>query len=89
MPNNHKEQASLEKLKQILETLTEEVSPLFPDDSAQLSSWRRSLAQGTISVTSPIGQALIGKEAGDDVRVQTPGGVKNLEILDIDYAEQS
>ena len=43
MPNNHKEQASLEKLKQILETLTEEVSPLFPDDSAQLSSWRRSL----------------------------------------------
>jgi len=46
MPNNHKEQASLEKLKQILETLTEEVSPLFPDDSAQLSSWRRSLEAG-------------------------------------------
>jgi transcription elongation factor GreA len=51
--------------------------------------YEADLAQGTISVTSPIGQALIGKEAGDDVRVQTPGGVKNLEILDIDYAEQS
>ena len=51
--------------------------------------YEADLAQGTISVTSPIGQALIGKEAGDDIRVQTPGGVKNLEILDIDYAEQS
>jgi transcription elongation factor GreA len=51
--------------------------------------YEADLAQGTISVTSPIGQALIGKEAGDDVRVQTPGGVKNLEILDIDYAAKS
>ena len=44
------------------------------------------LAQGTISVTSPMGRALIGKETGDEVRVQTPGGVKNLEILEIYYA---
>jgi transcription elongation factor GreA len=51
--------------------------------------YEADLAQGTISVTSPIGRALIGKEAGDDVRVQTPGGVKNLEILDIHYAAQS
>jgi len=43
MRNNHKEQASLENLTQILETLTAELSPLFPDDSAQLSSWRRSI----------------------------------------------
>jgi transcription elongation factor GreA len=47
------------------------------------------LAQGTISVTSPIGRALIGKEPGDEVEVQTPGGVKNLEILDIHYAGKS
>lgn len=51
--------------------------------------YEADLAQGTISVTSPIGKALIGKEAGGDVRVQTPGGVKNFEILDIDYAAQS
>jgi transcription elongation factor GreA len=51
--------------------------------------YEADVAQGTISVTSPIGQALIGKKAGDDVRVKTPGGVKNLEILDIDYAAQS
>jgi transcription elongation factor GreA len=51
--------------------------------------YEADLAQGTISVTSPIGRALIGKEAGDDVKVQTPGGVKNLEILDIRYAARS
>ncbi len=51
--------------------------------------YEADVAQGTISVTSPIGRALVGKEAGDDVRVNTPGGIKNLEILDIDYAAQS
>jgi transcription elongation factor GreA len=38
-------------------------------------------ANGKISTTSPIGRALLGKEAGDSVRVQSPGGVKELEIL--------
>lgn len=51
--------------------------------------YEADLAYGTISVTSPLGQALIGKEAGDDVKVQTPGGVKNFEILDIKYAKRS
>ncbi|HOK05568.1 MAG TPA: transcription elongation factor GreA [Syntrophales bacterium] len=36
-----------------------------------------------ISVTSPIGKALIGKAVGDEVRVQTPGGIKEFEILAI------
>jgi len=51
--------------------------------------YEADLAQGTISVTSPIGRALIGKEPGDEVEVKTPGGVKNLEILDIHYAAKS
>ena len=51
--------------------------------------YEADLAQGTISVTSPIGRALIGKEPGDEVEVQTPGGVKNLGILDIHYAAKS
>ncbi|MFP5213881.1 MAG: transcription elongation factor GreA [Acidobacteriota bacterium] len=38
---------------------------------------------GTISVTSPLGKALIGKEEGDEIRVQTPKGVRNLEILEV------
>jgi transcription elongation factor GreA len=36
-----------------------------------------------ISVTSPIGKALIGKKVGDLVKVQTPRGVRELEITDI------
>ena len=36
---------------------------------------------GKISTTSPIVRALLGKEVGDVVRVQSPGGVKDLEIL--------
>ena len=51
--------------------------------------YEADLSQGTISVTSPIGRALIGKEPGDEVEVQTPGGVKKLEILDIHYAAKS
>jgi transcription elongation factor GreA len=38
---------------------------------------------GKISVTSPLGQALIGKEEGDEIRVTTPGGVQEFEILEI------
>jgi transcription elongation factor GreA len=39
--------------------------------------------KGNISVTSPLGQALIGKYEGDDVEVRTPGGIRNYEILEI------
>ncbi|MGA3016845.1 MAG: transcription elongation factor GreA [Bryobacteraceae bacterium] len=38
-------------------------------------------ANGKVSTTSPIGRSLLGKEVGDVVRVQSPGGVKELEIL--------
>jgi transcription elongation factor GreA len=40
---------------------------------------------GKISVGSPIARALIGKHAGDDVAVQTPGGEKRYSILDVRY----
>jgi transcription elongation factor GreA len=38
-------------------------------------------ANGKISATSPIGRALLGKVVGDEVKVTSPGGVKDLEIL--------
>ena len=38
-------------------------------------------ANGKISTTSPIGRALLGKEEGDTVKVTSPGGSKDLEIL--------
>lgn len=39
--------------------------------------------KGLLSVTSPIGRALIGREPGDVVELKTPGGTKELEILEI------
>jgi transcription elongation factor GreA len=36
---------------------------------------------GKISTNSPIGRALLGKEIGDVVKVQIPGGTKEFEIL--------
>lgn len=38
-------------------------------------------AGGMISTSSPIGKSLMGKQEGDEVRVQTPAGVRNLEIV--------
>ena len=36
-------------------------------------------------MSSPIARALIGKEAGESVDVQTPGGLKRYEIIDVRY----
>lgn len=38
---------------------------------------------GTISVASPLGKALIGKEEGDEIKVQAPKGVRTFEILEV------
>lgn len=38
---------------------------------------------GTISVTSPVAKALIGREVGDEVKVKVPGGVRTYEVVDI------
>jgi transcription elongation factor GreA len=43
------------------------------------------LKQGKISLNSPVARAMIGKYAGDVVEVQTPGGVREYEILDVRY----
>ena len=39
--------------------------------------------KGTISVKSPLGQALIGRQVHDAVQVKTPGGIQEYEILEI------
>ncbi|HMO42611.1 MAG TPA: GreA/GreB family elongation factor, partial [Phenylobacterium sp.] len=40
---------------------------------------------GRISISSPIARAIIGKEVGDVVEVNTPGGVKSYEILKVEW----
>ena len=46
-----------------------------------VTSEEADAANGKISTTSPIGRGLIGKEVGDVVRIQSPGGVKELEVV--------
>ena len=41
---------------------------------------------GRISVASPIGRAVLGKSEGDDVKVQTPSGVREYEIIEVKYS---
>src|SRR5512146_2861023 len=61
------------------------------DGDGESATWQivgedeADIKQGRISVSSPIARALIGKEAGESVEVQTPGGLKRYEILDVRY----
>lgn len=41
------------------------------------------ISENKISVTSPLGKALIGKKIGAAINVQTPGGLKKFEIVDV------
>ena len=61
------------------------------DEAGVQTTWQivgedeADIKQGRISVSSPIARALIGKESGEIVEVQTPGGVKRYEIIDVRY----
>jgi transcription elongation factor GreA len=41
--------------------------------------------QGRISITSPVAQALMSKEVGDEVHVKVPKGVREFEVLEIRF----
>jgi transcription elongation factor GreA len=41
--------------------------------------------KGLISITSPVAQALMGKEVGDEVSVKVPKGVREFEVLEIRF----
>ncbi len=58
------------------------------DSDEEVTYWlvgadESDVKQGSISVMSPWGRALIGKEEGDEVEVKTPKGVLHLEIVEI------
>ncbi len=61
------------------------------DEAGEKSTWQivgedeADIKAGRIFVSSPIARGLIGKESGESVAVQTPGGVKHYEILDVRY----
>jgi transcription elongation factor GreA len=43
------------------------------------------IQKGLISVNSPIARGLVGKEEGDVAAVETPGGTRELEIVEVRY----
>lgn len=46
-----------------------------------VTSEEADAAQGLISTTSPIGRAVLNRRVGDEIRVQTPAGVKTFEVV--------
>ena len=39
--------------------------------------------KGIISIQSPLGRSILGKEVGDEAKVVTPGGIREFEIMNI------
>lgn len=42
-----------------------------------------NIENGRISVTSPLGKAMIGKKPGEEIMVQAPGGKRSYELIEI------
>jgi transcription elongation factor GreA len=61
-----------------IETEEESVYRLVGADEANLN-------QGSLSITSPLARALIGREVGDEVKVRMPAGERQFEILEVAY----
>ncbi len=45
--------------------------------------YESDIRKGTISMTSPLGQALMGKSVGDEVTFKAPGGERTYEVINI------
>jgi transcription elongation factor GreA len=41
------------------------------------------VSKGLISTSSPIGRGLLGKQVGDTVKIQIPGGLREMEIVEL------
>jgi transcription elongation factor GreA len=60
-------------------------------ESGQKQTWtivgddESSLEEKKIGISSPIARALMGKEAGDDVEIRTPKGVREATVLKVEF----
>ena len=64
-----------------IEDLDSEIKSIYQivgDDESDIK-------QNKISINSPLAKALIGKEEGDVIEFESPGGIKSFEILKVDY----
>ena len=64
------------------------------DEDEREATWRLygedevDVEAGILSWKSPIGRALMGKEAGEEVVFRAPAGLRELEIVDVRYEPQ-
>ena len=72
------------------ETVTFGTSVMIADEDTDQESeyaivgpYEADLSRGLISTSSPIAKALIGKRIGDSAEVNSPGGIKSYEIVEI------
>ncbi|GAB1153552.1 MAG: transcription elongation factor GreA [Shewanella algae] len=61
-----------------LDTDAEVTYRIVGDDEANIK-------ENLISVNSPIARGLIGKNLGDEVNIQTPGGIAEYEVVAVEY----
>jgi transcription elongation factor GreB len=65
------------------------------DEGGEQNTWQLvgsdewDVAAGKISVLSPIGKAMLGKEVGDEITVRRPKGDVEMTIVKVDYATYS
>lgn len=60
---------------------TSEYTLVFPEQA--------DVAQGRLSVVSPIGTAILGYSKGDTITWQTPGGPRKIQIADLPYQPEA
>lgn len=61
--------------------LIEELKLVCPASTRELN-----LEHGQISVNSPVGRALLGHKAGEEITVETPSGERRYRIVDVKLA---
>ena len=61
-----------------IETEEQQTYRIVGEDEANIKS-------GRISITAPVARAMIGREVGDTVKVRTPKGMRELEILSVRF----
>ena len=62
-------------------------TPGRPRSTPSSARTRPISKKGRISITSPIARGLVGREVGDSVRIRTPGGEREYEILEVSFVE--
>ena len=51
-----------------------------------IGAYEADMKTGSISISSPLARALIGRKVGDSVEVPAPGGARSVEITAVSYS---